>query len=80
MNYGGNSNAVEYLIGDDFIIVQFASGRHTLYKYTYESAGKAAIETMKRLAQAGQGLNSFVSTKMTQPSYSARGNLLEELS
>jgi len=57
-NLGGNSNVVSYEYGDTYITIQFASG--SPYTYSYESARKANIETMKKLADSGQGLNSFV--------------------
>lgn len=47
-------------IGEDFIKVELSSGAS--YLYTYESAGKNNIEEMKRLAHAGDGLNSFINT------------------
>jgi hypothetical protein len=59
-NLGGASNVVSYEIGDDWIKVQFRDGG--IYTYTYQSAGQDNIEHMKTLAQAGQGLNSFIST------------------
>lgn len=37
LNLGGNSNVIAYLIGNDFIDVQFAVGHP--YKYSYRSAG-----------------------------------------
>lgn len=76
-NLGGNSGVVAFQIGSDFIIVQFREGRYTFYKYTYISAGSAAIETMKRLARQGQGLNSYISTN--QPGYSSQASSLEGL-
>jgi hypothetical protein len=59
-NLGGNSNVVSYKLGSGSILVQFGDG--SLYEYTNGSAGAAAIATMHRLAAAGQGLNSFIST------------------
>jgi len=57
-NLGGKSNVVSYEYGDTYITIQFSSGRP--YTYSYESAGMANVETMKQLADSGQGLNSFV--------------------
>lgn len=59
-NLGGDSNVVAYETGPDFIRVQFSRGE--IYLYTYASAGSANIEHMKRLAEAGRGLNSFINT------------------
>jgi hypothetical protein len=61
-NLSGKSGVVAYENGVDYIIVQFKEGKETIYTYTYQSAGSSAIETMKRLAVAGTGLNSYVST------------------
>jgi hypothetical protein len=57
-NLGGDSGISGYEIGEDYIIVQFSSGQ---YKYTYSTAGSDFIETMKKLAQQGEGLNEFIS-------------------
>lgn len=51
-------NAYEY--GNDYIRVQFSTG--TTYTYTYKSAGNSNVEQMKRLADAGDGLNAFINT------------------
>ena len=57
-NLGGDSNVAAYEIASDSIKVQFRDG--WIYTYTYQSAGQDNIEQMKILAQAGQGLNSFI--------------------
>jgi hypothetical protein len=57
-NLSGNSGVVRFEIGPDFIRVQFQHG--DIYLYTYQTAGGANIEEMKRLALQGQGLNSFI--------------------
>ncbi|MGB4758704.1 MAG: hypothetical protein WBP26_01480 [Candidatus Saccharimonadales bacterium] len=67
---GNDSGVAAYENGSDYIKVQFKEGRWTLYTYTYQSAGSAAIETMKALAQQGQGLNSYISTH--KPPYSSK--------
>lgn len=74
-NNSGKSNVLAYFIGDDFIVVQFPHNAY--YKYTYSSAGQAAIETMKRYAQNGSGLGTFISTKDTQPDYASKGSSLD---
>ena len=61
----GDSNVVGYEILTDGIIIEF--GGHQRYHYNYSSAGMISIEIMKRLAQQGDGLNSFV--KRTNPPY-----------
>jgi hypothetical protein len=56
----GDSGVVAYEYGADFIRVQFSTG--SIYLYTYKSAGHQNIETMKRLADSGNGLNAFINT------------------
>ncbi len=62
-NLSGQSNVSQYELGADFIIVKFMTkgkdGCDT-YKYTYSSTGRENVEEMKKLALAGQGLNSFI--------------------
>lgn len=54
----GDSNVSAYEYGSDWIQVQFKDG--SVYEYTSLSAGQSNIDTMKRLADAGEGLNSFI--------------------
>lgn len=58
-NNNGNSNVYSYEIGNDFIDVLF-KGSPKIYRYSYKSAGKDNVETMKDLAKNGSGLNSFI--------------------
>ncbi len=57
------SGVISYKTGKDFIEVQFDGW---LYTYTYGSAGKKAIEEMKKLAQANEGLSTFISQRHPQ--------------
>ncbi|RPI95407.1 MAG: hypothetical protein EHM40_03400 [Chloroflexi bacterium] len=57
-NLGGDSNISAYEIGIESIKVQFRDG--SVYLYNCQSAGQGNIEQMKRLAVAGEGLNSFI--------------------
>jgi hypothetical protein len=58
----GDSGVTAYEVGADFIRVEF---RHnSVYLYTYESAGAANIEEMKKLAAAGDGLATFINTNV----------------
>ena len=57
-NHGGNSGVRGYSIGEDYIDVMFFTG--AVYRYSYRSAEVAKVEEMKRLAVAGQGLNSYI--------------------
>jgi len=59
-NTTGKSNIVAYRIGSDYIDVQFRSGKNTIYRYSYKSAGIEKVEEMKRLARKGSGLNGYI--------------------
>jgi len=61
-NLSGNSSVVAYEYGADFIRVQFNSGYP--YVYSYHSAGRNNVEEMKRLANVGQGLCSFINRRV----------------
>lgn len=58
-NKSGNSGVLSYETGDAFILVTFTGGE--TYRYTYRSAGKRRVETMKKLAAKGEGLSTFIS-------------------
>lgn len=64
-NLSGGSNIVGYKIFNNGIEVVFGrkDGKQTHYVYTYDSAGKEAIDRMKKQALSGKGLNSFLSSK-----------------
>ena len=55
----GNSGVSAYEISDDSISIRFKSG--DIYIYDYRSAGRASIERMKRLAEEGTGLATYIS-------------------
>jgi len=59
-NLAGNSGVVAYAITPSSIRVKFA-GADRIYEYSHVSAGKAHVEEMKRLAQAGRGLSTYIS-------------------
>jgi hypothetical protein len=56
----GDSGEIRYDYGPDWIEVEFERGSTRRYRYTYSSAGSAHIEEMKRLADAGEGLNAYL--------------------
>jgi len=56
----GDSGVGAYECSPDWICVQFKTG--AVYEYTCSSAGQHNIEAMKRLADSGDGLNSFIIT------------------
>ena len=61
-NLSGESGVKGYEIASDSITVEFKDG--SAYLYTYASAGREAIETMKQLAKGGTGLNAFINTRV----------------
>ena len=58
-NFGGDSGVSSFEIGPDYIVVKF-SGTIRKYRYSYRKAGQKHVENMKRLAQKGSGLNSYI--------------------
>lgn len=58
-NFGGDSGVEGFEIGADCIVVKFKKTVR-LYTYSYESAGKEAVEHMKKLALSGEGLNEYI--------------------
>lgn len=58
LNINNDSGIEAYEINVDRISVKFKDS--SVYVYSYQSAGKENIERMKKLAQSGDGLNSFI--------------------
>ena len=56
---GGDSGVEGYEIGQDYIVVKFKKTAR-LYTYSYDSAGRDAVEHMKKKAERGEGLNEFI--------------------
>jgi hypothetical protein len=63
-NLSGDSGVKAYELGSDSITVEFNDGK--VYQYTYQSAGRENVESMKKLAVAGKGLNSFISREVKE--------------
>jgi hypothetical protein len=63
-NRKGDSGVVAYEIGDEAIAVEFTGG--DIYLYSYRSAGKKRVETMKKLARKGEGLSTFISREVKE--------------
>lgn len=72
------SNVKSYKIGTDYIIVEFMGGADTFYKYTYRSCGEHEVELLKRLAEAGEGLNAELS-RNGHPDYEKKGKTLDDV-
>jgi len=58
-----DSNIEAYDIGADYIIIRFNNGKRD-YTYTNTTAGRTNVETAKRLAENGEGLNSHINRNM----------------
>ena len=54
----GDSGIRSYEIGDSFIMVTFDGGK--TYRWSYAKAGRFHVEQMKKLAEYGDGLNSYI--------------------
>ncbi|MDP8210433.1 MAG: hypothetical protein RAO94_00750 [Candidatus Stygibacter australis] len=57
-----DSGVSAYEYGQDWIRVQFRDG--SVYEYRSEKAGQGNINMMKQLADAGDGLNSFINKEV----------------
>jgi hypothetical protein len=57
-NESGVSGIDAYEIFNDGIKIRFTDG--DLYNYTYKSCGRTNVEKMKKLAQSGLGLATFI--------------------
>jgi hypothetical protein len=56
----GDSGVSAYEYGDDWIDVQFKYGG--TYRYLASGIGSVHLSAMKRLADAGDGLNAYINT------------------
>ncbi|HTH81716.1 MAG TPA: hypothetical protein VL490_02200 [Mucilaginibacter sp.] len=56
--YGRDTGVVAYETGKDSITIKFRDG--SVYVYTNESTGPAAIAEMKTLAKKGEGLTTYI--------------------
>jgi hypothetical protein len=58
-NKSGKSGISEYEICKEYIRVKFRDGH--IYRYGYSHPGREKVEYMKKLAENGIGLNSYIS-------------------
>lgn len=68
-NLGGNSGISSYAFENDFIKIKFKDG--SVYLYTYASTGMENVEQMKKFAQKGRGLTTFIN-KYVRERYEAQ--------
>ncbi len=66
-NLGGDSNVRAFKIEGDSITIEFMSGANRFYLYTHSIPGAHHVETLKRLAGEGQGLNSYIGRNLRGP-------------
>ncbi|WP_439543847.1 hypothetical protein [Hyphomicrobium sp.] len=57
-NFGRNAGVRYFAVGPTSIRVWFKDGHG--YEYDYRRPGREHIEAMKRLAEAGQGLTTYI--------------------
>jgi hypothetical protein len=55
---GRPSGVSAYEIGNDSIKIRFVDG--SIYLYNFKTTGKQNVERMKKLAEAGKGLATFI--------------------
>ena len=60
-NLSGHSGVVAYAITAAAIHSRFREGDEPNYLYAAAGVGRANLEALKRLAQAGRGLSTFIS-------------------
>ncbi len=58
-NVSGESYITAYENGEDSITIKYMDG--SVYLFTYQGAGSANVEQMKKYALFGHGLNGFIS-------------------
>lgn len=61
-NLSGQSNVVAYELAQGSISVEFASGVYRTYVYDSNRPGPVMVAELQRLAVAGRGLNSYISS------------------
>ena len=57
-NVDGRSPVDSYEEGEDFIRIEFNTGR--IYLYDFETSGEEAVKEMQKLARSGRGLVSYI--------------------
>lgn len=57
-NHSGKAGVRAYHSAFNYIDVEFADG--SIYRYNYNVTGKSEVEGMKQLAEAGEGLTTFI--------------------
>ena len=63
-NLSGRAGVIAYEAGPDHIIVKFNDG--ATYLYTYSATGENHVEEMKRMAQKGEGLTTYINQNIRE--------------
>lgn len=66
-NMSGRSGVREYEINSNFIEIRFSD--RSFYRYSSSSAGALCFSEMKRLAEEGWGLNTFINKRCKKGYY-----------
>ena len=61
-NLNGDSGIIAYEIFDTYIRIQFED--EEVYVYSYDKPGEDEVEHMKKLAEEGKGLNTYINQKI----------------
>jgi hypothetical protein len=69
MDLNGDSGVATYEVGQDSITIQFSRGG--TYLYTNSVPGAMHVAEMKRLAETGDGLNTYIN-KYVRKNYAAK--------
>ena len=64
LNKHGDSPIIAYESGPTWILVRYQDGR--VYRYTNASTGTTHVRAMKRLAEAGEGLSTYISQQVRE--------------
>jgi len=71
LNQSNDAGILAYEYGSDWIRIRFSNGE--IYEYTSARIGRANLNRMKRLAEIGDGLTTFINTHATvREGYSPR--------
>lgn len=68
-NLGGNSSVRGYDHGEDWFVVMFSDGSR--YLYTLKSTSRESLDTMRKYATEGKGLNSYI-MRLVKTNYAGR--------
>jgi len=68
-NLSGNSGVAAYESGPDYIKIKFREGG--VYLYNYSVTGRDNVERMKKVAEEGKGLSTFIN-KYVRDDYAAK--------